>query len=597
MAHAVAEISRVNGVDIDLDDPAQVPFTDPQTYELISEARTLGVFQIESPGQRELIGKSGIEDFEEIITDISLFRPGPVKSDMVTPYLEAKQQWRAPEWLHEELRPILRGTHGVVVFHEQVIEIIAWFAGVTRAEADERRRAMGSPEGKAETRDWFIARVAARDYSEAVTSGLWKMLEGFAAFGFCKAHAAAFALPTFQSAWLKTHWPAHFLAGVLTHDPGMYPKRLILDDARHFGIGIRGLDVNASEPTYRVETAEDEPSGYAIRLALAEVKGISTEEVHGIVAHRPYASLTDFWQRAGVSRPVIERLVLAGAFDRVHRLEADVATGVRRTGQVSRRDLLLRSAELDRRGRGTGQRSGSSVQLSLDLPQFDDMITGLPELTAQERLAAELEIVGMDVSEHVMESYAEFLGALGVIRSHELLGQRSRSMLLCAGVKVATQTPPVRSGRRVVFLTVDDGTGPVDATFFSDVQAAYAGTVFSNWLLLVRGELRRTGRRGVSVRATGAWALPELYALWCEAPSNEEGLAAVHRAMAEASSTAESAAMQDEAQSSRHQRVLVHSTGYKLSPYADIRPVGTPAAVGSGEVARSLWHRSQGSPG
>ena len=125
MAHAVTEISRVDGVEVDLDDEAQVPFDDEATYDLISSARTLGCFQIESPGQRELVGKSGLETFGDIITDISLFRPGPVKSDMITPYLEAKQGWKMPRYLHEDLRPILGETRGVVVFHEQVIEMVA----------------------------------------------------------------------------------------------------------------------------------------------------------------------------------------------------------------------------------------------------------------------------------------------------------------------------------------------------------------------------------------------------------------------------------------------------------------------------------------
>ena len=181
---------------------------------------------------------------------------------------------------------------------------------------------------------------------------IWKVIEAFASFGFCKAHAAAFALPTYQSAWLKAHYPAHFLSGVLTHDPGMYPKRLILDDARQLGIAILGLDVNASEDRYVVERRRpadrggetpgvdtlrwslvpvlgDLPPwtgvGWGIRLSLADVKGITGAEVARIVAARegaPYASLTDFWQRARVSRPVAERLVLAGAFDTVYGIGA-----------------------------------------------------------------------------------------------------------------------------------------------------------------------------------------------------------------------------------------------------------------------------------
>src|SRR3954453_4185129 len=253
MAHAVDLVRHTDGVEIDLDDEQQVPFDDPATFHMISRARTLGVFQIESPGQRELVGKSGIETFEQIITDISLFRPGPVKSDMITPYLEAKHGWSEVTYIHDDLRPILRETNGVVVFHEQVIEMIAQFGGVTNAEGDEKRRALGDVEGMAETKLWFFPAALGRGYPLPVVEKVWKVIEAFASFGFCKAHAAAFALPTYQSAWLKAHWPAHFLAGVLTHDPGMYPKRLILEDARQCGIAILGLDVNASEKHYVVE--------------------------------------------------------------------------------------------------------------------------------------------------------------------------------------------------------------------------------------------------------------------------------------------------------------------------------------------------------
>ncbi|HEX5771349.1 MAG TPA: DNA polymerase III subunit alpha, partial [Nocardioidaceae bacterium] len=332
MAHALREIERVDGVEVDIDDEEQVPLDDPATFELIGRAKTLGCFQIESPGQRELVGRSGITTFEEIITDISLFRPGPVKSDMITPYLNARQGWSMPAYLHEDLRPILEQTSGVVVFHEQVIEMIAQLTGCTLAEADEARRALGDVEGMAQTKLWFFPRALGRGYSQRLTEQVWKVLEAFASFGFCKAHAAAFALPTYQSSWLKAHYPAHFLAGVLTHDPGMYPKRLILDDARQLGIAVLGLDVNASEKDYVVERVPhpDDPDGPprdGIRLALAEVKGINEAEVERIVAGRPFHSLTDFWHRARVSRPVVERLVLAGGFDAVYRIGEAVPVG------------------------------------------------------------------------------------------------------------------------------------------------------------------------------------------------------------------------------------------------------------------------------
>ncbi|GAB2879351.1 DNA polymerase III subunit alpha [Nocardioides pacificus] len=638
MAHAVAEIKRVDDTEVDLDDEQQVPFDDPVTYDLISSAKTLGIFQIESPGQRELVGKSGIESFEDIITDISLFRPGPVKSDMIRPYLEAKQGWRMPSYLHDDLRPILGQTRGVVVFHEQVIEMIALFAGIGYDEADERRRALGDPEGMADTRLWLFPRALARGYSLAVVERVWEVLASFASFGFCKAHAAAFALPTFQSAWLKTHWPAHFLAGVLTHDPGMYPKRLILDDARQLGIAVLGLDVQASDRTYTVERLGEDCSdqeggadGYGIRLALAEVKGISEAEVDRIVAARPYHSLADLWHRARPSRPVLERLVLAGALDSVYGIgvgeggarEGGGAVGgeVHRRGRTTRRDLLLQVAELERQDRALARSSRgrrrtpvvhqhaegvraqaaaqsraarapdpvSSVQLTLELGDGpgEGELSGLPEMSPEERMRAELEVLGLDASRHVMDSYAAFLDEIGVVRSKDLLTCRSRSEVLVAGVKVATQTPPIRSGRRVVFLTVDDSTGPVDATFFEDAQGPYAQTVFHSWLLVVRGELRRTGRRGVSLRATGCWELPELFGRWQAAPTAEEGVAAVRAAMAVTPGGA------DVGEPAGPRRVLVHSSGFAMSPYADIKPAGEETR----NVARKLWHRSPGSPG
>ena len=646
MAHAVGEVERLSGHLIDLDDEVQVPFDDPTTYSLISSAKTLGVFQIESPGQRELVGKSGIEDFADIIADISLFRPGPVKSDMITPYLEVKNGWRAASYLHEDLRPILGGTRGVVVFHEQVIEIIAQFAGCTYAEGDEWRRALGDQDGMAQTRTWFYPRALGRGYSLAVVEQIWKVIEAFASFGFCKAHAAAFALPTYQSAWLKAHYPAHFLSGVLTHDPGMYPKRLILDDARQLGIAVLGLDVNASQAAYVVEEladttpvpAPDEVTarisrfqprggiytklpasvesghtalmghGWGIRIALGEVRGINDGEVSRIVGAReeaPYASLTDFCQRTQVSRPVVERLVQAGAFDSVYGIGM---SGAGHRNRLTRRDLLLEVGDLDRlhrsserastrRARGLSRsRSGaatadSSFQLTLDLGEDTSGGTpsGLPEMTDGDRVRAELDILGLDASKHVIDFHAEFLARLGTTRSTDLLSARSRSELLVAGVKVATQTPPIRSGRRVIFLTLDDATGPVDATFFEDAQGPYAATVFGSWLLVVRGELRRTGRRGVSVRATGAWDLGALHDLW-----RAEGMDAVHAEIDRVPvGFGDSAGGSPPGPS----RVMVHTSGFRMSPYADIKPAGDSSGTVTGNVARKLWHRSPGSAG
>ncbi|HET6967966.1 MAG TPA: DNA polymerase III subunit alpha, partial [Ornithinibacter sp.] len=687
MAHAVAEVERVSGEHIDLDDEAQVPHDDEATYELIRTTRTLGMFQIESPGQRELVGKLGPSRFGDLVVDISLFRPGPVKSDMITPFLNSRHGWAERRFLHPSLIPALEETEGVVVFHEQVLLIVAETTGVTLAQADEVRRSMGTPQGQTDVEAWWRPAAAARGYSADDRDRIWEVLKSFASFGFCKAHAAAFALPTFHSAWLKAHHPAAFLAGVLTHDPGMYPKRLILDDARSFGIPVLGLDVNASGDTYRLEPVDDASPGgppdagspdagpppggqvgappapipawrrahqpYGIRLSLADVKGISAAEVARTVAGQPYADLGDFWTRARVSRPVTERLVLAGAFDRLHGMGGG---GLGRRGRVTRRDLLLHVAELERWERSGGsprstrrltpprsaarevEAGGVDVreraaaqsqaarevvpareqptQLTLDLGDRPRLVAGagLPEMTGPERVRAELDVLGLDVSAHVVEFYAPLLRALGATRSRDLVGTRSRSEVWVAGVKVATQTPPVRSGRRVVFLTLDDSTGPADCTFFEDVQGPYAGVVFHSWLLLVRGVLRRTGDRGVSIRATGAWELAALWDAW-QLGGLERVRTAIAAGEADAvarAEAAEAAAREQDARTGR--RVLVHASGFRQSPYADIRPPGAdprsgrgvpggpgtplvPAAPAAALPSRKLWHASPGSSG
>jgi error-prone DNA polymerase len=202
MAHAVQEVERVDGVRVDLDDQTQVPLDDEETFRLIRTSHTLGCFQIESPGQRELIGKFGPERFEDLVIDISLFRPGPVKSDMITPFLEARHGWKEVSYLHPTLIEALRETEGVVVFHEQVLMIVAETTGVSLAQADEVRRALGTPKGQLEIEAWWRPAATARGYAPADVDRIWEVLKAFASFGFCKAHAAAFALPTYHSAWL-----------------------------------------------------------------------------------------------------------------------------------------------------------------------------------------------------------------------------------------------------------------------------------------------------------------------------------------------------------------------------------------------------------
>ena len=534
IAYAIKEVERLESKGLDID---AIALDDQATFDLIRSTRTLGIFQVESPGQRELVGKLAPETFTDLIIDISLFRPGPVKSDMIRPFLSARHGWTPAQIIHPDLYEVLRETEGVVVFHEQVIWIIAILTGATLAQADERRRALGSREGQQEVCDWFYPTALARGYDLPTVAAMWEVLRAFASFGFCKAHAAAFALPTYQSAWLKAHHPAAFIAGVLTHDPGMYPKRLILDDARQLGITIAPLDINRSSSSYRVERVNPgsgrqpvavidgvstgrvlvmpDARGYAIRMSFTDLDGISSQEVESIIDGQPYLDLADFYSRSGASFPTTERLILVGAFDAVHSIHSDHSKGKNLEG-INRRDLLLHLNDLHR-SPGHSSLGGSQLNFGFIPPAL--ISSGLPDLDASEKVRYEIDHLGMDVSHHLLEFYAEFLNEIGAVKSSDLLAQRSGSSVLVAGVKVALQTPPVRSGRRVIFLTLDDGYGCNDATFFTDAQQNYADVLFHSWLFLVRGEVRRTGPRGVSIRATGAWELRAAYEKYTQSRS------------------------------------------------------------------------------
>ncbi|MER7156490.1 OB-fold nucleic acid binding domain-containing protein, partial [Streptomyces lydicus] len=594
MAHAVAEIGRAAGRRIDLDDPAQVPPGDRATYDLIRSTETLGCFQIESPGQRDLIGRLQPATFHDLVVDISLFRPGPVAADMVRPFIDARHGRKPVRYPHPDLEEPLRETYGVVVFHEQVIEVLRIMTGCARDEADEQRRALSDPELQGRVRAWFARCAEHRGYPPEVIARTWEIVEAFGSYGFCKAHAVAFAVPTYQSAWLKAHHPAAFYAGLLTHDPGMYPKRLLLADARRRGVPVLPLDVNRSAVAHRIELVSGAVGSrgvWGLRLALSDVHGMSEAEARRIEDGQPYHSLQDLWQRARPSRPVAERLARVGALD---------AFG------ANRRDLLLYLAELHHHGR---QASGG--QLTLPAAALDgagtgpagraapaDLVepVGLPDLSEVERLSAELGVLGMDTSRHLMADHREFLAELGALPARRLRDARHGETVLVAGAKAATQTPPIRSGRRVIFTTLDDSTGLVDCAFFDDSHAACAHTVFHSWLLLVRGTVQRRGPRSLSVVGAAAWNLAELAEL-----RREGGLEAVVARLAEEPAHPATPGPgggsggrdgQEAGTAGAPARTIRLETGYELHPWADLQPPGERAATG-----RKLWHSSPGSAG
>jgi error-prone DNA polymerase len=610
IAHANDEIERLHGHRIDLD---SVPHDDLATYRLASSSQTLGCFQIESPGQRELLARMQPKSFEDLIVEISLFRPGPVKSDMVSPFLDRRHGFQDATYAHQCLAPILKETNGVVVYHEQVIRVIAAVTGCSLDDADFVRRHLDAerpslpddpghkPERKLgedwvknervrfhgvagpievvppekDVEGWFIASAINNGFAPHQARSLWKEVFAFASFGFCKSHAAAFALPTYISVYLKTHYPAEFLAGVLTHDPGMYPRRAIVADARVFGVPILPIDVNDSDTVYRaerVDSAGDPPATLeesvgadgrmGIRLPLAQVRGISDAEMDSIVRARAeggrFRSLEDLWRRTELSRPVLENLVHVGAVDSIEK-------------KRSRRELLWRAIELASEIKGKASGSGRlqpGLQLSLTLDEpIRQSLPELPDYDAIEQVEAELEVSGIDARRHLMELYRPLVQELGCVDAADLRRIRNRSEVWIAGVKVSTQTPAIRSGQRIIFLTIDDTTGPIEVTAFERVQPRCARTIFHSWLLVVKGEVRKRG--GASRR---------------QPMQNNVGITVVVEEVFDLAELAKA-----------HQSGVSIAEALGLQRERQARAAGIPDA--SGEAPAKLWHASGGSSG
>ncbi|WOO98142.1 DNA polymerase III subunit alpha [Micrococcus terreus] len=540
IAYTLQEIERTTGETVDLE---QVPLDDPATYEMIRTTHTLGCFQIESPGQRELIGKMAPVEFNDLIIDISLFRPGPMQSDMVRPFLEQRHGWGMTRYPHPDLAPVLAETHGVTVFHEQVLRMFDVMTGCGLARADEFRRQIGGP-GEQAVEAFFRREALARGYSLEVIDEVWGTLHAFGSFGFCKAHGAAFAVPTYHSAWLKTHHPEAFLAGIFEHDPGMYPRRLMVAEARRMGIPVLPVDVNASTDRFRLEWVPSHPelpddglspqsaastpsrggrlatpageSGrgpgrWGVRMAFTSMSGLSGAEIERLVAGQPYTSLADVRDRARPTRRNLERLAQLGALDCLLS-----PGGASRTDLVHHLELQHAgtgsSAPLGHHPNGRRRRAGSRQvdgQLSFALPDTETaaLTPMFPSPSRDQQVRTELDLTAMDTSAHLMESHRPYLDALGVTAAEDLLSLRSQSRVLVAGVRVATQTPPMRSGKRVVFISVDDGTGCIDASFFTEAQHQTGEMLFSARLMLIEGTTRRTGPKAISLQAIRAWDL------------------------------------------------------------------------------------------
>lgn len=469
------------GIDYDA-----IPLDDPDSYDMIRQGETIGVFQLESPAQRALQARLEASHMEDIVASMALIRPGPIKGNMVEPYIDRRQGRAEVEYLHPALKPILEKTYGVVLFQEQVIEIAIAIAGFTPGEADQLRRVMTrarSRKAMEEIGAKFISRAISRGIGSELAEKIFSYIAGYASYGFCEAHAAAFATTSFKTAYLIRHYPAHYFAALLNNQPmGYYPPAILAGEARRRGIRLLPPDVNQSQAGFVVEGME------AIRTGLKQVKGITREALQAILAQRlkrPFKDLPDFISRTRIDRDIAENLIKCGALDSLHS---------------NRRQMLL---ELP----GWLQWSRSQEQGCRELfrpPAGEGEDFSLLEKAAWERL-----ILGIDTEHHVMAIYRPEMERRGISSSREVKQMAGGSRVSAAGLLLRPHRPPTRSGKITVFLSLEDEFGILDVTVFEQVYFQYGAFIFGEQQgpLLVRGIVQRRGN-GVSLLAESLSFVP-----------------------------------------------------------------------------------------
>ncbi|UCC64842.1 MAG: error-prone DNA polymerase [Anaerolineae bacterium] len=474
---ALAHIREQQGVVLDLD---TLPLDDPAIYATLQRADTVGCFQVESRPQMMMQSKMQPRSFEDIVVEVALVRPGPIQGDMVHPYLRRRQGLEPVSYPHPALEPVLAETLGVIVFQEQIIRVAVAIAGFSPAEADRLRRAISRRRSEVEMaalRERFLAGAQANGVDEATAAKVFCQLSAFSGFGFCKSHAAAFALVAYQTLYLKTCFPAAFYCAILNHQPmGFYPVEVVINDAQRHGVPILHPDVDRSGAACTLESGG---SSTAIRLGLSYVHGLGEAWQTRIVDRRenhPFRGLGDFCRRTRLPRPVVENLIRAGAMDGF--------------GQA-RRDLLWELGGLRYQEEG------------LDVKEPIESVA-LPILSKAERLGWEYELLGMTPGDHVMALYRKALRGRGVLSTGELAAQRDGGMVRVAGRVVVRQQPPTAKG--VVFITLEDEEGLLNLIVRPDVYERYRDALRNAPLLLVEGRLQQEGQT-FSVLVQGAAAL------------------------------------------------------------------------------------------
>jgi error-prone DNA polymerase len=487
---------------------ATLPQKDAPTFEMLSRADTVGVFQVESRAQMSMLPRLKPKEFYDLVIEVAIVRPGPIQGDMVHPYLQrrdALKQGIEPvypsphpsEGPADELKEVLKRTLGVPLFQEQAMQIAITAAEFTPAEADGLRRAMATfrHTGRVHLyKEKFIERMTARGYDPAFTKKCFSQIEGFGEYGFPESHAASFALLAYASSYLKCHYPEAFCAAILNSQPmGFYQPAQLVRDAREHGVEVRAVDANHSAWDCTLEeiqpgNGEDSKWQFAVRLGFRQISGLNEDELKNLIAHRGngYASIERLAAIAGISRFTIERLAEADAF---------------RSMGLDRRAALWSARRLDMIG-AKSRRKKEDVTVHHELPLLvphmsDDLFpeppVALPPMSLGEHVVEDYVATGLSLKRHPVAFFRDRLTGIGAIANTRL---REESLaqdqyVTVAGLVLIRQMPGTAKG--VVFMTIEDETGIANIIVWPAMLKKFRRIVMTSRFVAVRGRLQRAG--------------------------------------------------------------------------------------------------------
>ena len=491
-------------------DITRIPRNDPETYQLLRKAATTAVFQLESRGMKELISKLKPDCFDDIIALVALFRPGPLESGMVDDYISVKHGARA-EYAHPLLEPILKPTNGVILYQEQVMQIARELAGYTLGGADLLRRAMGKkkPEEMEKQRTIFMAGALANNIEESIAAYIFDLMEKFAGYGFNKSHSAAYAWVAYQTAWLKTHYPAAFMAAVLSSDMDNTDKVVILiEECRNMQLQLLPPNINISHFKFTINDKNQ------VVYGIGAVKGVGLAAIEDLLKERDasgnFAGLYDLLKRVDlrkVNRRVLEALIRAGAFD---------VFDENRASHMEELPVALRVAEQYGKNAQTGQNDlfGLSVNVNAEETHEENYSKATSPWSKKQQMFFEKQALGLFLTGHPIEQYQQELKYITQGSIAEILAEversKTRSETRIAGLLVELRTRQDKKGRMIGFATLDDSSGRLDVSIYNDTFEKYRDLLTIDNILIVEGSARMDGYTGkLSVTAEKLYSIEQ----------------------------------------------------------------------------------------